>query len=357
MQVPGLRATLSAAAPVRGRVGPGRDLRRKSAPGRPGTCNNCERGPRRPTTVRVAGRYCAMTPVHRLRRLALLLLLSLPPLLARAGTQDLVRTDQGHVGTRVSLAGHGERMFVVDTGASTSAIYQHARRELGLEAEPAQRLRLHGAGGTQLVERYRLPALGLAGIEADGLVVAGLPAGVKHGDGISGVLGQDVLRRYAVEFDFKAGRLGLHARGHAPASRAGWQEVPIRLLPQVGLVVVDVSIGGRVVGAVLDTGAPRSFINWSAARAVGVTPDTRGLARGNGAGGATAHRFDYATFAFDRVALGPARPGRARLSIADLPVFPLLGMGERPGMILGIDLLGDKRFVIDHARRRLLIER
>lgn len=291
------------------------------------------------------------------RHVVALVLLACLPATSGAGVQGLVRTGKGHVGTMVSVAGNGRHLFVVDTGASISAIYEHARKALRLKPEPAGRMQLHGAGGMQSVERYRLPPLGLAGIEADGLVVAGLPEGVKHGDDIMGIVGQDVLGRYVVEFDLKANRLGLHERGRTLDSASGWREVPIRLLPQVGLVMVTVVVGGQPVTAVLDTGARRSFINWCAARAAGVTPDTAGLARDAGGGGATAHRFAFVTHGFDTVSLGGNSFGKARLSIADLPVFATLGLEQRPGMILGIDLLGDKRFVIDYAGRRLLIER
>lgn len=289
--------------------------------------------------------------------LLILALLAAMPVVATAGEQDMVRTGKGHVGTRVALAGHGEFLFVVDTAASISAVYEHARTALKLKAEPASRMELHGAGGVQTVERYRLPALNLAGMRTGDLIVAGLPAGVKHGDDIMGIVGQDVLGQHVVEFDFKRNRLGLHARGHEVQSRSGWREVPIRLLPHVGFVTLDARLDGMPVTAVLDTGARRSFINWSAARAAGVTPQTRGLTQVAGGGGATAHRFGFATHGFGRVSVGATSFADARLSIADLPVFATLGFRHRPVMILGIDLLGDKRFVIDYARRRLLIER
>ena len=58
------------------------------------------------------------------------LLALLLPLAAQAGSQELRRTAKGHLATQVRIAGHGEQLFVVDTGASESAVYAHARARI-----------------------------------------------------------------------------------------------------------------------------------------------------------------------------------------------------------------------------------
>lgn len=287
----------------------------------------------------------------------LILLAGLLPGLACAEAQDIVRTEKGHLGTQVTLSGHGDFLFVLDTAASTSAIYEHTRAALELSADPALRIELQGAGGAQTIERYHLPPLAVAGVEAKGLVVAGLPAGVKHGEEVMGIVGVDVFGEHVVEFDLKANRIDLHDAGHAPASERGWNELPVTLLPPVRFATVEVMVGGQPVTAVLDTGASRSFINWQSARAAGVTPETEGLEKVSTTHGATNHGFDSAKYDFDGVAIGATTFGTARLSISDLSVFAALGLKDKPAMILGLDLLGDRRFVIDYPGQRLLIER
>lgn len=294
--------------------------------------------------------------MRRMQSTTVAVLLACSPILC-AGTQDLVRTSKGHLGTEVALEGLGEALFVVDTAAATSAIYEPARARLGLAADPALRAQLQGIAGLQAIERYRLPPAQVAGRRFEDLVVVGLPAGVKHGDEVMGILGQDVLLRHVVELDLPGERITFHPADHEPASAHGWHEVATGRIDGTGFSTVEVDLGGARVRAVLDTGARRSYVNWAAARAAGVTPDTPGLLRAESAGGATAHGFAYDRFRFDAVRIGALAPVESELAIADLPVFKALGMDRAPAMILGLDVIGERRLVLDAARGRLLVER
>lgn len=94
--------------------------------------------------------------------------------------------------------------------------------------------------------------------------------------------------------------------------------MPIRLMPRMGLVLVDVTLGGASVAAVLDTGARQSFINWDAARAAGVTVD-EDLTLVRTAGGSTRHAVRYSLRKFASSAGGETRFGERALAISDLP--------------------------------------
>jgi hypothetical protein len=216
---------------------------------------------------------------------------------------------------------------------------------------------MYGAGGSRKIQRYLLPRLSVAGVDAGQLLVAGLPDGVKHGDEVMGVLGRDVMGRYMVEFDLVSNRLGLHKPGALPASTRGWNAVPIRLMPQVGLVMLDVTVEGTSVTAVLDTGARKSFMNWRAARAAGVTPGSKGMQAASRASGVTGHAFQYHTRQFQGIGIGATTFRPSALAISDLPVFAPMGMDKAPSMIVGLDLMGDRRFIVDYPGMRLLIER
>lgn len=279
------------------------------------------------------------------------------PVAGQAGTQDLQRSSSGHVVTQVQIRGHGTQLFGVDTGASATALYEHGRARMGLVPEPGAEIEIYGAGGSQMIQRYRLPRLYVAGEDAGQLLVSGFPASAKHGEEVMGVLGRDVLGSYMVEFDLVSNRLGLHRPGALPASTLGWDEVPIRLMPEIGFVMLDVTLDGVPVTAVLDTGASRTFMNWHAAKAAGVTPGSEGLQAATLTSGVTKHAFDYHTRAFQGIGIGVTAFRPSTLAIGDLPVFVPMGMDKAPGMILGLDLMGDRRFVVDYPGKRLLIER
>ena len=287
----------------------------------------------------------------------LLSLALLAPAAAYAGSQPLQRSSAGHLVTQVQIEGHGLQLFGVDTGASATALYEHARARMGLVPEPGAEVEICGAGGSQMIQRYRLPRLSVAGEAADDLLVSGFPASAKHGEEVMGVLGRDVLGGYLVEFDLVSDRLGLHRPGGLPASTRGWDSVPIRLMPEFGFVMLDVTLDGVPVTAVLDTGARRTFMNWHAARAAGVTPESDGLQAATMDSGVTKHAFEYHTRPFETIGIGATGFPPKTLAIGDLPVFEPMGMDKAPGMILGLDLMGDRRFVVDYPGQRLLIER
>ena len=287
----------------------------------------------------------------------LLLVIALTlPLASQAGTQPLQRSSSGHVVTQVQIRGHGPQLFGVDTGASATALYEHGRARMGLAPEPGQEIEIYGAGGSQMIQRYRLPRLFVAGEDAGQLLVSGFPASAKHGEEVMGVLGRDVLGSYMVEFDRVSDRLGLHRPGAMPASTRGWDEVPIRLMPQIGFVMLDVTLDGVPVTAVLDTGAKKTFMNWHAAKAAGVA-NADGLQTATMSSGVTKHAFDYHTRQFQGIGIGATGFRPSTLAIGDLPVFVPMGMDQAPGLILGLDLMGDRRFVVDYPGKRLLIER
>lgn len=293
----------------------------------------------------------------RLRALSLLSAVTLLALPAYAGVQPLQRTAAGHLATEVVLQGQAKVLFNVDTGAGASAVYETLRKRLELAPERGARIQMHGAAGAQMIERYRLPLLSVAGVETRDLLVSGLPAGISHGEDVMGIVGRDVLSRYVVEFDLVADTLGLHPPGVLPESAHGWELVPFRVRPQVGLVELMVEIGGAPVKAVLDTGARKSFVNWQAAGAGGVSAESPQVRRGAGASGATAHAIGFHISPFPDVRVGAARFSQPSLAIADLPVFQVLGMDRAPAMIVGLDLLDGRRFVLDYPGGRLLIER
>ena len=113
---------------------------------------------------------------------------------------------------------------------------------------------------------------------------------------------------------------------------------------------------GRVeIPAVLDTGARGTILNWAAARKLGLSPEHRSL-RG-AAQGATAGATPLAMATLKELQIGEFHRQGPVLNIADLPIFGVLGLGDGPGMILGMDQLGDRRVILDFPGGRLLLEK
>ena len=290
---------------------------------------------------------------------------ALPPALeGDAGAHlDTALDEARRMTVPVRVNGHGPLQFVVDTGANRSVI----------SVEIAERLRLPSAGST--------PVHGIAGVEpanvfkvgrmqvgttyASGLELPGLP-GVKLG--ADGLLGVDVMRNRRVTMNFLANafEIGTSQFGAAIEPMRGSRladpgpqiiSVPARY--RFGqLVIVGAEVAGAPVSAFLDSGAQISVGNPALRDAVlqqhpemaaRLVPVPLISATGQTADGQLAH-------------LPPLRLGGLRIQsltvvFADLHIFKLWELQDRPSILIGIDVLRQfERVVLDFGHREVIFE-
>lgn len=261
----------------------------------------------------------------------------------------------GHTVARVRLDGQGPYRFVIDTGASNTNLTARLRAARPDLARRNAGQRLNGASGTIQTELVTLDSLDVQGRRFRGLTAFVLPEGPMDTLGVDGVLGADVISTYAMEMDVPNRRWVLHPHASPALLRGMLPAVPFQL-DTARMPRLIVHVDGKAIPALLDTGAKGTFINWKAARLLGLSPEDPRLATGGLAKGAT-NQGGAATrnsTAHD-VRIGAYRWATPKLRIADLPIFDMIGMGQGPAMILGIDALKDRRFVVDNPRGRLFI--
>jgi predicted aspartyl protease len=202
-------------------------------------------------------------PFLRDARLPGLLLAALLPLAPAAvndsrGNHDRLR--ENLLFTTVRVAGAGERQFVLDTGASSTAIVnRRVARKLDLQI--ARSITVAGAGSDDC----------RADVTADlPLTVAGQPLGASPIDvidlapiekvvglPIDGVVGGRLFLAHQVQLDYRHRRAAAVAR--TPHDDAGFTSIPMsRAAGLCCLVDARVTIGGQQMQArlLLDTGAP-----------------------------------------------------------------------------------------------------
>ena len=133
---------------------------------------------------------------------------------------DLWRTTEE--GTKIyvlaATADGKQRLFMVDTGASVSVLSTEVANELGLTVEPAHG-ELIGLSGSARWYRAQLPALSLGEHEFYNVDFAvGVP-GVPNRAGavpLAGILGNNVWRRFVLDFDYVANELEISLPAQAP---------------------------------------------------------------------------------------------------------------------------------------------
>lgn len=215
-----------------------------------------------------------------------------------------------------------ETLLYVDSGSSHSALSAPAFKRLGVETTGSYFATIENAAGeTRGWSGGLLPEMRLG----DALTLANVVTFVHDQ---TAILGADVLTQHGWRIDLDRGMLAL---GAPPA--AGAARLPIRGFP--ARTIVDLTVQGRVVPLLVDTGAMVTVIDGSWLKAGGLP--LRSLAHGWPLGERD-----------PSIRLGEATDADLRLGDIDLGrrqvvAHPRMADGPDAGL-LGLDLLSDYAF-------------
>lgn len=115
-----------------------------------------------------------------------------------------------------SVNGSHEGTFLLDTGANASMIRRDFVEEHGLaDLGELPRIKIIGAGGEEEVALVRFERLEVGGsvIDEPVFAVTSGERGVASFEGISGIIGNDVLERFAVTLDYRSQTVRLERNG------------------------------------------------------------------------------------------------------------------------------------------------
>ncbi|MEI4508889.1 retroviral-like aspartic protease family protein [Sphingopyxis sp. CCNWLW253] len=272
-----------------------------------------------------------------------------------AAMQPLEILPSGHPVVQVSIDGSVPKRFVIDTAASSTTIMPKLRAEMpGLVAKLSDDP-LDGAAGRSDVETAVVKQVEVAGHVFHSPELMLLPPGPTDRLGTDGILGADIIADFAVELDMPGRRWRMTRKVEAGMLDGLSVSVPF-VLDDMRAPRLMIRLNGVEVPAILDTGARGTIINWAAAKAIGLSPDSPGLAKASDIKGATNHVTASVEAPIDALTIGEAKVEGRKVRIADLSVFKALGFTlDQPAVILGIDMFADRRFVIDHPGLRLHI--
>lgn len=277
---------------------------------------------------------------------------------------ELARLESGHL-TVPLRAGGQDFTFILDTGASTSVLTPEARDALGIAEDAGLEVEAAGANGSvNGVRLLTVDAVEVGPRTYKKLSMAVMDLGhlqAQLGRPVHGILGRNFLARNDIEIDFVSNKLRMYPPGAIGSGELGTQDmiaVPYGSFP-AGLMRIDVQLDDTVeLPAVFDLGAARSVVNWRAANAAGVDPKkAKKLPKAQALVGADDRGLETSRFTFGRLAAGELSVQRPVLHIADLEVFETLGVADGPAMVFGLDLVDDRRLVIDYAERRIFISK
>ena len=266
--------------------------------------------------------------------------------------------ENGRIVIEARVNGEGQFNFALDTGASISAVFEQLNDKLELERIPGKVVIVHG-----VVSSGKFPILDVDRLEVGREVwpnprIVLLPGATDAGKSVDGVLGIDFLQRFAVGFSTRDRVVRLYPPELvARRSYRGWASVPLEF-ERVGergaaLYFMAIEIDGHKIPALFDLGAGLNMINWVGARSLGIEP--RDARRKEQVSGALEDERQVAGFVAAEVTTANIRWRNESFSIADLAILETLMLDGIPVVILGAGLFTQRDFVIDYARRRLLV--
>jgi len=258
----------------------------------------------------------------------------------------------GRIMAPVYVNGRGPFAFVIDTGASRSAIAPHVAAELGLVPDPEHLLSVRGVTGTAVV-----PSVAIDRLQAGEMVLKHQvlpiiePSVFANADGILGVEG---LKNACLQVNFIDESIAITRNG-CPRSSKGWPRVSATL--RFGrLVVVKGRFDRTKVQAIIDTGAARSLGNQALLQALELERQAEQPLSAREVLGATEQRIAGSMIGAPPLYLGEVKVADIEVTYGDFEVFRLWNLEDVPAVLVGMDVLGTAdALMIDYRRSELLI--
>ena len=267
--------------------------------------------------------------------------------------------DSGQIVVSAEIDGQGPFAFAFDTGASISVVLDDVREDIGLECMADREVVIQGMVGSGRFPLAIIDQLRVGNAVWEDARLASMPGGDLAGTGIDGILGVDLLDRYAVSLSTEDNALRLYApESLRERSYRGWAAIPLHEL-SIGdgnstVYGIEIRVGAITIPALLDLGAASNIMNWRAARALRVRPLSP--RRPGEISGTVESAPVAAQIEIEALRTGNLRWPRQAFVVADFPVFSALGVENRPMAIVGVDLFNRRDLVIDFTRQRLLVK-
>lgn len=256
--------------------------------------------------------------------------------------------------------GRRKSLFVLDTGAESTAISDRLASQLQLPSGPD--VMVHSINASTLVPSVLLPRMRVQSETFENIVA---PVFAQEELGAEGLLGLNHLQAFNLLLDIRNRRATLNPnQTQGLRYETGGSELATRIQRRMstvpshmkgGLLFMDIGVGNAQVTAFLDTGSQYSVGNEHLLKALGVIERQLQTVMVHSVNGVTILGRSGPTA---DILLGRKRVPQAALLFSDLHIFNVLGLTEGPALIIGADLLSrfDKVRIDYHTNRIALGE-
>ena len=252
--------------------------------------------------------------------------------------------------TIVKINGNNTR-FMLDTGAFYNTMSSANASSLGLKLQPAPfGYRISGVGGAASIQQAHVKEFGILGTTLKNVdfIVGGTDMG-------NGVLGANLLDFADLEIDLAHGKLTLFKVDHCDKeSLAYWVKDGKYNVADIESAdsqydrrtFLAVTINGKKVRAVLDSGASATVLSHDAAERAGINfsaPDVKASSISIGIGSKPVRTW---TVAIDSFSVGSETIQHSQMQVIDGKI------GDNTDMLLGVDFLLAHHMFIANSKKK-----
>jgi hypothetical protein len=199
-----------------------------------------------------------------------------PPLKIVASIDLIPMTNSQHYAVPVEIAGTPKRM-ILDMGADVSMLSAKAADELKLSTHKSRSVKFYTLTSAS-TDRYTSVPVKLGYMQGNvDMWVSETLNDLSSDPLVVGLLGTDVLSNYDLSIDFTANKLELLSQDHCDGNVVYWPASAIAVVPfqtwSIGKIMFDVTLDGKTMKAILDTGASTSTLRLdTAVSELGIQP-------------------------------------------------------------------------------------
>jgi predicted aspartyl protease len=169
------------------------------------------------------------------------------------------------------LVGTTPEVFLIDTGGVASMVTSQLVDELKLTVtrttDGSRLVRVNGASSDQMA---KLPSITVGRFRQEGAYFAVYPPGANPE--FTGIIAPDFLQHFDIDFDFAQKKLNLISPDHCAGKVVYWTAPKVATVPmridRGGHITFQMTLDGKKVGAMIDTGATTTTLNLDVARRV-----------------------------------------------------------------------------------------
>jgi hypothetical protein len=264
----------------------------------------------------------------------------------------------------VRLNGGEPLPFLIDTGATRSALYPLGVAALGDGVAVSGKIPLRSIGSRAVVDTVRVERLRFGATEFSDADLAVLERSEIRPD-FAGIIGLDLLGLFSLLFDPEEDGVWLMPSARFKPERfSSWEQMYLigedegpTDAPSPALLFSQARFAFRRLFVLIDTGAESTFISWHAASAEPkISLYRRRLDRALDIEGAVESVETTSRVKVYNMTFGEFDPGPFNAILLDLDPIDQGPAGQVPLMIMGADILLQRPFVIDFSRRLLFFE-